>query len=854
MQELNFLSEKFSPAVLPEVYAPRCELLTLFDRAAKNRFIYVSAPAGSGKTLSTLLWMRKCRRHNIWIGLDKYDSAPSVFYKQLATGIYSTQPDNQGMKRVLTDPTFSASPVEHTIQLISEILPDDRLYTIVLDDLHLIQSGEVIKSLPSIIRRLPRSFVTIILSRHKIPQDFEILLARDKSNVITPQHLRFSEAEIKHYFTSLGKPLTPKECHYAYTATEGWAIGINAIAQSGQVNLGVSGHVFEQYFESQVWNTWKPYLRDFCLSTSVVDEFDPELASTLSGRDDADEIMEHLSVTNSFLSRLGDNVYRYHHLFQDFLRERVISSKLDVTALYKQAANYYKSKKDYSRALRFWLDSGDYKGTDDFLYLFLFENNKGVIAEYADFLRTFFVKDFPEKAFKEAPVLHVLSAWYYYLTSNHEKFEQHMDAIYRNLPRIALFDSKFAEFAILAYSVDHRTPMITKIKQFNRFGKFVRTFTTGGLATNIASFSHNMPYMHRSNQDYSDLSLEQDSMQKLSKTFGQLLGKEWNYIQFGLPACYDYEQNKLETALIKNNHALECFKEDNSVEGLICMLTFQHSVLWRMHKRDDAAQTLSRLQNLVKTSAQFFIPNLSAYEARLKLWDGDKSAAHIWLDNYFVIDTDHVELFRSYQHFTTARAYLSLGDTKKALQYITLLKNFGKNLRRPLDEAEATALLAMLYWAEGKKKQAASELEAAMEILYPFRFIRVFCDEGATILPILKRVLSKVSSADYTGNLDRGYVNEALLGAHAFSKHHKGLMISTKEKQERDIIPLVKLSKQQRHVLELLSRGYRNNEICQITGLKLPTVKTHTSLAYKKLGVNNSMDAVLKARDLELIK
>ena len=38
-----------------------------------------------------------------------------------------------------------------------------------------------------------------------------------------------------------------------------------------------------------------------------------------------------------------------------------------------------------------------------------------------------------------------------------------------------------------------------------------------------------------------------------------------------------------------------------------------------------------------------------------------------------------------------------------------------------------------------------------------------------------------------------------------------------------------------------------------MTGLGIPTIKSHTSLAYKKLGVNSSMDAVLKAMELGLI-
>lgn len=45
--------------------------------------------------------------------MDAYDNSPSVFYKLLAAGLYSLQPDNENMGRILTDPVFSATPVEH---------------------------------------------------------------------------------------------------------------------------------------------------------------------------------------------------------------------------------------------------------------------------------------------------------------------------------------------------------------------------------------------------------------------------------------------------------------------------------------------------------------------------------------------------------------------------------------------------------------------------------------------------------------------------------------------------------------------------------------------------------------------
>lgn len=845
---LLFLNEKFTPAELPEICAPRRDLLRRFHKAAEERFVYVGAPAGSGKTVSTLLWLHACDRKVVWLGLDKYDDAPSVFYKQMATGIFSLQPENENMRKILMAPSFTATPVEHMVRLLTELLPGAERYTLVLDDMHLIENGEILKSLPVVLKRLPRSFTVLILSRRDIPDEFRPLLRDEDAQLITPELLRFSEEEIRRYFGSLGRFLTPEESKFAYMATDGWAIGVNAIAKSGQIELGGGHYIFSAYFEQHLWNDWSPALRNFCLKTSIVDEFDPELARRLSGREDAYAVMEELSRTNSFLSRLHEDTYRYHHLFQDFLREKA-ASEIKLSPLYKEAANYYRDQKDYTRALRFWFMSGDYKGIDTFLYLFLFENNRGVIADYADFLRGFFEQDFPKKAFREFPALHVLCAWYHYITSHKEAYEKDMDAIYRNLPRIALGDdSRFVEFAFLAYSVDHRFSILEKVKQFDRFGKYIKRFTPEGLATNIASFTHNLPYLQRSNIDYSDLALVEDGAQRLEGNIGKLVGAEWRYIEKMIPACFDYERNRLERARQEIHIAKEYLRPDSKIEGRICMLVQQHSILWRLGQAKEAEAVLGELSALTETDAQFFLPNLKAYQARMTLCDGDKTTARTWLNEYFVLEVDRIELFRLYQHFTTARAYIALGEIKKAAQLLDMLRVYGKEFRRPLDEGEALVLSAALKWAEGDKKGADAALETALTLLQPYGFIRIIADEGVSVLPVLKRLIARVEKEGYSGSLKREYLLETTLACHAFARVHKGvtanLLCSNKP---------VKLSKQQAMVLTLLSKGYKNAEICGQTGLSLPTIKSHTAAAYRKLGVNNAMDAILKARELELI-
>lgn len=62
------------------------------------------------------------------------------------------------------------------------------------------------------------------------------------------------------------------------------------------------------------------------------------------------------------------------------------------------------------------------------------------------------------------------------------------------------------------------------------------------------------------------------------------------------------------------------------------------------------------------------------------------------------------------------------------------------------------------------------------------------------------------------------------------------------------------LSKREREVLVLMSRGYRHRRIADELGLSIATIRTHSRNAYVKLGVSNQAAAVTEAFRRGLIK
>jgi len=239
--------------------------------------------------------------------------------------------------------------------------------------------------------------------------------------------------------------------------------------------------------------------------------------------------------------------------------------------------------------------------------------------------------------------------------------------------------------------------------------------------------------------------------------------------------------------------------------------------------------------------------DLLAYEARNKLWNGNTEAAREWLSYYFVGHSNFSFLYKVYKNFTTVRAYIVLGESGNALKALEEIKSMAEAFDRPLDAAEADVLISITHWGMGKKKEAKERLLRLLIILYPRNFIRVIANEGKAILPVLQSLMKMLDRETERGTAFCQYIREVYLSTYAQSKRFRGITSGWREKP-------VKLSPQQKYVFALLSKGYKNAEIVKIAGLRLYTIKSYTRIIYQKLEVHNLMDAIIKAKQLGILK
>jgi len=143
----------------------------------------------------------------------------------------------------------------------------------------------------------------------------------------------------------------------------------------------------------------------------------------------------------------------------------------------------------------------------------------------------------------------------------------------------------------------------------------------------------------------------------------------------------------------------------------------------------------------------------------------------------------------------------------------------------------------LLYEAAGMKAEALKTLAAALKAAAPTGLFRIFVDECEPIQAYLEEIKPRL--ADET-LID--YVNRLL---HAFS--------CGPAKTEPEEEHAARLSERELEVLRFLARGLTYEEIGRQLILSLNTVQFHVKNIYRKLLVNKRVQAIEKARELNLI-
>jgi LuxR family maltose regulon positive regulatory protein len=350
----------------------RGDLVAALDRAAARKVTIISAPAGSGKTSLLRAWAGgtgQSRRLAV-LQVQRGQHDDQQFWLALLDAVRHASPTTGRAEPPAGTPDFNAPAMVGRV--LSELADARGDITLVIDDLHELNSPEALAQLTRLLTGLPPQVRAILTTRHDLRLGLHQLRLAGELVEIRAADLRFSERETRELLDASGITLSGAGAALLYQRTEGWAAGLRLAAISLAdhpdperfvTEFSGSDRTVAEYLLAEMLDRQPPDVQDLLLRTSLLDRVNGELVDVLTGRPGSERILLDLEDANAFVESLDPERtwFRYHHLFADFLRLE-LRRRLpeEVPALHRRAAEWFVRQGQVPEAVRHTQAAGDW--------------------------------------------------------------------------------------------------------------------------------------------------------------------------------------------------------------------------------------------------------------------------------------------------------------------------------------------------------------------------------------------------------------------------------------------------------------------------------------------------------------
>ena len=238
-----------------------------------------------------------------------------------------------------------------------------------------------------------------------------------------------------------------------------------------------------------------------------------------------------------------------------------------------------------------------------------------------------------------------------------------------------------------------------------------------------------------------------------------------------------------------------------------------------------------------------FSPNvrpIPALTARVRIGQGDVGHALAWARESNLSVDDDLSYLHEFEHITLARALLARHTAERADRPLDEATRLLERLLAAAEQGERKgsvieilALQGLAHQARGDIPAALGSLEEALTLSEPEGYVRIFLDEGPSMVVLLRTASQQGVAGGYARHL---LSSASATGARAPDQH-------------RLVEPL---SGRELDVLRLLRTDLSGPDIARELMVSLNTMRTHTKNIFTKLGVNNRRAAVRRAEELGL--
>lgn len=883
----------------------RQRLLDKLEHALQCRLTLVSAPAGFGKTTLLSGWAEKCAYPVAWVSLDESDNDPASFLMYLITALeISIDGDDQIQSSL---PPIQPIPGDIYLtklvnQLSSQIDEKHQDWVMILDDYHLITNETIHRVLLFLLDHMPDGLHLIISTRADPALPLARLRARGQLNELRQDDLRLTMQESTEFITQvMNLNLNNNDIAELTKRTEGWAAGLQLATVSLSNQEDVSGFIDKfsgsnrfimDYLLEEVLEQQSEAIRNFLLSTSILDQLCAPLCQAVVGKEDltstavsdtvkyafsSQQILDNLERANLFLIPLDNDRswYRYHRLFADLLQHHLEQSQPNMMPLlHHRASVWYEQNGMIPQAIDHALAAGNLQQA-----ALLIENIVETImlrSEVATFDK--WVNTLPDEIVHAHPILCVYQAMAQLLRGHSlEAAEAHLQiaeeadkgstisgeiltirgliATYQGNRELCIGfgkkalqylpqDNLFFRSLVAGYLGLNQYYTGDLVKAEQTLQEALSVSQKVGNVTNMVLAQIHLAEIHflRGNLFNAKIVYEQ-AIKSATSTHGKKLPIA-GLALMGLGRLF-LEWNDLEQAgqyTLEGIELTQQWGEVGTISGYITMT-------WLKKIQGDlegARQAIGSARNIsVKFDAMQLDDRLVAsYEATFNAALGELEAASQWERTCKLEEDVHIdELMDVMEYIAWVKVLMVQGKFDQGLRVSQKLYEITQKMGMKSISQRLLIDQAIIFQEQGDLEAALAALEAALELAKTDGLMRSFLDAGPEMVKLLYIAAERGIAPGFTGRL------LAAFDLAVKEKETTGVITALNDLDEL----IEPLSERESEVLQLIAQGLSNREIANKLFLSMSTIKAHSYNIFNKLNVHNRTQAVAKARSLGIV-
>ncbi len=865
----------------------RDRLIAQLDAGITARLTLITAPAGFGKSTLLSEWIEQAHstRPVAWLSLDDRDSTPRVFWRYVLAAVNTAVPGIADAAQTMLA-TADATIEAVLVTLINDLDANSTGLVLVLDDFQVIEDPDIHAGILLLIERLPSQIRLVIASRSDPPLPLGRMRARAELSELRAADLRFTDAEASAYLNGTMQ-LSLHEAQIAALGerTEGWiaalqlaALSVQGRADASEFIAGFAGddRFIVDYLVEEVLQRQPEEVRTFLLQTSILSRMNAGLADAVTHSTGGSAALESLERSNLFLVPLDDHRrwYRYHHLFGQMLRARLVDEMPDqLDVLNRRASDWYAQNGDMEDAIAHAIDAHAFDRAADLIEAV----TAAMRRDRQESTLVAWLERLPRQTVRLRPALLVELAGARLSLGRVDEVEQLLaeaestiggtsQAIDSMRGSIALFRAAqaLASGDVDAAAADAAAALglaadDDDLAQGSASGLLGLTqWSRGDLTAAATSWAVGVDRLTRAGH-LSDVLGGSIAVAEIQIAEGRL-GDALDTYQRALGLAASHQAPLRGTADMHVGIA-DILRERGDLPAARSHLVAaaqlgEHAGLpQNRHRRQvalarlllaegDLEGAIARLDEAQRVYTPDFFPDvrpIPAQRARVNVAAGRYRDALEWARRSGVTIEERLSYLREFEHLTLARTLVAgsarLDAADDAIVLLERLLRAAEQGARIGSVIQIRVVLSLALQSAGRPGDAGEILQQAVTLAEPEGYVRVFADEGQSISRLLTALAKRGPVAAYVRHLAEATTTTTTSGSSASPQRRLASPLSDRELD----------------VLRLLRSDLGGADIARELSISLNTVRTHTKSVYLKLGVTSRRAAVRRATELGLL-